>query len=264
MLTILKLGGELLEDAAALRTAALAVTDLASRGPLVVIHGGGRAIDAELRARGIEPRFVDGLRITDAATLDVVVAVLAGRSNTALVAALNAAGCRAVGLTGADNRIGLSRRVAAFTATDGSTVDLGLVGEPESGMPPRLLHELLKLEYVPVIASIGVTSSGELLNINADTFAGHLAAAMQADRLIVAGGTPGVLASDGSAIATLVPEEIEALIAERAAHSGMVAKLAACRIAVTSGVGDVSIVCGRDATDYTRAAGTRISAGIAV
>ena len=85
---------------------------LAAAGPLVVVHGGGRAIDAELRARGESPRFVDGLRITDAAALDTVVSVLAGRTNTAFVAAIGAAGGRAVGLTGADGRIGLSRRAA--------------------------------------------------------------------------------------------------------------------------------------------------------
>ena len=95
-MTILKLSGELLEGPDAMRSLASAVTALAAKGPLVVIHGGGRAIDAELRARGVEPKFADGLRITDAETIEVVVSVLAGRNNTALVAAMNAAGCRAV------------------------------------------------------------------------------------------------------------------------------------------------------------------------
>src|SRR5215831_3373590 len=102
MTTVLKLGGELLEDAAAIQSIAQPIVRLAARGPLVIVHGGGRAIDAELRARGEEPRFVDGLRVTDAAALDAVVCVLAGRNNTALVAAIGAAGGRAVGLTGAD------------------------------------------------------------------------------------------------------------------------------------------------------------------
>src|SRR4029079_1135581 len=112
MTTVLKLGGELLEDGAAMQSAAAAIVALAATGPLVVVRGGGRAIDAELRARGETPRFVDGLRITDAAALDAVVSVLAGRTNTACVAAIGAAGGRAVGLTGADGRIGLSRRAA--------------------------------------------------------------------------------------------------------------------------------------------------------
>ena len=114
MTTVLKLGGELLEDGAAVQSAAAAIVRLASNGALIVVHGGGRAIDAELRARGLEPRFVDGLRITDAPALDAVVSVLAGRNNTALVAAIGAAGARAVGLTGADAFIGRSRRAGVI------------------------------------------------------------------------------------------------------------------------------------------------------
>ena len=128
MITVLKLGGELLEDAAAMQAAAAAIVRLAAGGPLVVVHGGGRAIDAELRARGETPRFVDGLRITDAAALDTVVCVLAGRTNTALVAAIGAAGARAVGLTGADGGIGRSVPAGAFETVSGERVDLGLVG----------------------------------------------------------------------------------------------------------------------------------------
>src|SRR5689334_18289066 len=108
MTTVVKLGGELLEDQAAVGNVAEAIVRLASGGPLVVVHGGGRAIDAELRARGEAPRFVDGLRITDAAALDAVISVLAGRNNTALVAAIAARGGRAVGLTGADAALGRS------------------------------------------------------------------------------------------------------------------------------------------------------------
>ena len=116
MTTVVKLGGELLEDSAAIHAAAAAIVRLAAAGPLVVVHGGGRAIDAELRARGLEPHFVDGLRVTDSDALDAVVSVLAGRNNTALVAALGAAGARAVGLTGADASIGRSRLAGNVTA----------------------------------------------------------------------------------------------------------------------------------------------------
>ncbi len=115
--TLLKLGGELLDDASAVRTAAEAIVRLASATSLVVVHGGGRAIDAEIRARGNTPTFVDGLRITDQAALDAVVSVLAGRTNTTLVAAIGAAGGRAIGLTGADGRIGLSTRTGTFTTS---------------------------------------------------------------------------------------------------------------------------------------------------
>ena len=108
MTTLLKLGGELLEDTAAMRSAAAAILRLRASGPVVVVHGGGRAIDAELRRRGMTPRFADGLRVTDADTLDAVVMVLAGRTNTELVATIGAAGGKAVGLTGADAQLGLS------------------------------------------------------------------------------------------------------------------------------------------------------------
>jgi acetylglutamate kinase len=257
MTTVLKLGGELLEDAAALQSAAAAVVRLASKGALVVVHGGGRAIDAELRARGLEPRFVDGLRITDPPALDAVVAVLAGRNNTALVAAIGAAGARAVGLTGADASIGLSRRAGVMTAVSGEQVDLGLVGEPET-LNVALLRDLTSLGYLPVVASVGVDRTGTLLNVNADTLAGHLAAALRASRLIVAGGTAGVLDAHGATIGHLAPADIDAMTGSGAAHSGMIAKLTACRYALERGVTDIAIVSGRGVSDFGEARGTRI------
>ncbi|CAN5526120.1 acetylglutamate kinase [soil metagenome] len=261
MTTVLKLGGELLEDAAGVATAAAAIVRLSMRTPLVVVHGGGRAIDAELRARGEEPRFVDGLRVTDGPALEAAVSVLAGRTNTTLVAALGAAGVRAVGLTGADGPVGLSSQADSFRTVSGETVDLGLVGEP-CATDMTLLRDLLGLGYVPVVASIGVTSRGELLNVNADTLAGHLAAALGAAELLIAGGTPGVLTADEQPIAQLSRDDMDAMIAAGTAHSGMLAKLAACRVALDGGVTHVSIVSGRDASDYAEAAGTRILEGL--
>ena len=259
MTTLLKLGGELLEDAAAMRAMAIAVRKLANTQQLVVVHGGGRAIDAELRVRGIEPRFVDGLRVTDGPTLDSVVSVLAGRTNTAFVGALHAAGVRAVGLTGADAGIGLSHLAARFTSAAGESVDLGLVGQPEGGSV-TLLQDLTALGYVPVIASIGVTSEGTLLNVNADTLAGHLAGAIRADRLLIAGGTSGVLDAAGATIAAMTIDDVDAMIASGTAHSGMVAKLTACRAALAAGVNDVAIVSGRSTIDFDSAEGTRVLA----
>jgi acetylglutamate kinase len=257
MRTVLKLGGELLEDAAATRAAAEAIVRLAKTGPLVVVHGGGRAIDAELRARGESPRFVDGLRITDQAALDTVVSVLAGRTNTSLVAAIGAAGGRAVGLTGADGRIGLSRRAAPLKTVAGELADLGLVGEP-SGKDATLLVDLLGIGCIPVIASIGVDTDGVLLNVNADVLAAHLASVLPADRLIVGGGTAGVLDSAGQTIRELSVDAIDEMMASGVAHSGMVAKLAACRLAFSSGVTDISIVTGKGVGDYGAAEGTRL------
>ena len=260
MTPVLKLGGELLEDSGALRRTAGAIVELAARGPLVVVHGGGRAIDSELRARGVSPTFVDGVRVTDAPTLDVVVSVLGGRTNTALVAAVGAAGGRPVGLTGADGRIGLSSRSPEFQAVSGRRVDLGLVGQPV-GTDATLLADLLSVGCIPIVASIGVTATGELLNVNADVLAAHLASVVRASRLIIAGTTVGVLDENGDTIPVLSLDEIETLRASGSAHSGMVVKLAACRDAVTNGVAEVLIVTGCDEIDFAQARGTRIVAG---
>jgi acetylglutamate kinase len=255
--TVLKLGGELLDDAAAVRASAAAIVRLSEREPLVVVHGGGRSIDAELKMRGLTPRFADGLRITDGATLDSVVAVLAGRTNTLLVAAIGALGAKAVGLTGADARIGLAVKAAPLATVSGDQVDLGLVGEPRDG-DVTLISDLLSLGYVPVVASVGVAADGTLLNVNADTFAAHLAAALRARRLIVAGTTAGVLDGAGATIDELTATDVERLTASGTAHSGMLAKLTACRHAKRGGVGEVAIVAGRGVEDFDTAVGTRV------
>jgi len=257
MVTVLKLGGELLDDAAAVRRAATAIVRLAARFQLVVVHGGGRAIDAELRARGEQPSFVDGLRITDAPALDAAVSVLAGRNNTALVAAIGAAGGRAVGLTGADDRLGLSSKAGSFTTVAGQTVDLGLVGQPD-GSDASLLTDLLRIGCTPVVASIGVSRDGDLLNVNADTLAAHLAGIIGAGRLIIAGATAGVLDRDGAVIPTLSLDAVDRMIASGEAHSGMVAKLTACRAALRAGVREVAVVGGRAVDDFDAAVGTVI------
>ena len=257
MATVLKLGGELLEDAAAVRASAAAIVRLSKREPLVVVHGGGRSIDAELKVRGLTPRFADGLRITDGATLDSVISVLAGRTNTVLVAAIGALGAKAVGLTGADAGIGLAVKAAPLATVSGDQVDLGLVGEPRDG-DVTLIADLLSLGYVPVVASVGVAADGTLLNVNADTFAAHLAASLKARRLIVAGTTPGVLDGTGATIDELTATDVEQLTASGTAHSGMLAKLTACRHAKRGGVGEVAIVAGRGVEDFDTAVGTRV------
>ncbi len=260
MIAVLKLGGELLEDAAATRSAAEAIVRLASQGPVAVVHGGGRAIDAELRRRGLTPRFADGLRVTDAEALDTVVSVLAGRTNTQLVAAVNAAGGSAIGLTGADARLALCVAAPPLRTQGGEVVDLGLVGELTT-CNVGVLEQLMRSGYIPVIASVGATADGMLLNVNADTLAAHVAAALGADRLIVAGTTPGVLDEAGRTIPELRAADVDAMIASGAAHSGMVAKLAAGRHAAAHGVGSVSIVSGRGISDFDAAPGTRLASG---
>jgi acetylglutamate kinase len=255
--TVLKLGGELLETAEAMRLAAGAIAALAAQGPVAVVHGGGRAIDADLKARGKAPRFVDGLRVTDDDTLETVVAVLAGRINTAFVAALVAAGVKAVGLTGADAAIGVSTLAPPLRTTDGTVADLGLVGVPIADAPARLLDDLVGLGYVPVVASVGVSADGTLLNVNADTLAAHLARAAGARRLVVAGKTAGVFDAAGNTCERLDAAQARAMVAAGTARDGMVAKLAACLQALDGGVAEVRIVDGR-AGGYGSAPGTTI------
>ena len=244
---VLKLGGELLEQPQDRARMAAGIAALARKTALVVVHGGGREIDAALAAAGIPKRQVDGLRITDAATLDVVVGVLAGSINTALVAAVRQAGGRPVGLSGADTGVAVMKRAAPITSVAGETVDLGLVGVPTGGTggDPELLADLTARGYVPIVACIGATRRGELLNVNADTLASHLAGALGATRLIIAGGTAGVLDEEGKTIPRLTSTQAARLIAAGTANKGMVAKLQACRVAVRKGVGDVVIANGR-------------------
>lgn len=243
---VLKFGGELLEDSQ--RVAALAATlaKLARKTPLVIVHGGGREIDASLARVGIEKRQVDGLRITDEPTLEVVVSVLAGLVNTRFVAALTAAGLPAVGLTGADAGIARVKPAPPHKSTSGATVNLGRVGEPVGRDKPALLLDLCRKGYVPVVSSIGASREGELFNVNADTLAAHLAGRLQSPRLIIAGATAGVLAQDGSTIADMTFADVDELVGSGGATAGMVAKLAACRSALDNGAREVFVADGRD------------------
>jgi acetylglutamate kinase len=264
-LTVLKLGGELLDPGPGLAPVVSSIAGLAQEGPLAIVHGGGREIDAETARRGVPKQAVDGLRMTDEATLDAVVAVLAGTINTRLVAALVSAGLRAVGLTGVDAALALSTRAPRHRAVDGRQIDLGLVGQPVSGRAPVLVLDLVRLGYVPVIACLGIEAGGQVVNVNADTLAASLAGAAGAARLVIAGATPGVLDANQQPIAFLDEGEIDALIADGTASAGMVAKLRACLDALDSGVPEVAIVDGRDARGFWQAAGTRIGrrAGVA-
>ena len=266
---VLKFGGELLEEPERMAVLASAIAKLSRKTPLVIVHGGGREIDASLARAGIEKRQVDGLRITDEATLDIVVGVLAGLVNTRFVAALGAAGVQAVGLTGADAGIGRVKPAAPHVSAGGVTVDLGRVGEPIGKETPALLTELCRKGYVPVVSSIGAARDGRLFNVNADTLAAHLAGRLKAPRLIIAGATAGVLEPNGSTIAEMTFRDIDDLVKTGGATAGMIAKLAACRNAIETGARDVFVADGKDVAGlavlarHGRAAGaaksTRIS-----
>jgi acetylglutamate kinase len=242
-----------------LATTVAAVARVAGAGTaLVVVHGGGKEIDAALEAAGIGKRQVDGLRVTDAATLDVVVPVLAGAVNTRFVAALTTAGVAAVGLTGADAGCGRSALSPPHRAADGRMVDLGWVGVPDGHADLRLLTTLVDHRFVPVVACIGLGADGHLLNVNADTLAGHLAARLGARRLVIAGTTAGVLDGSGSTMPRLDPAAIARLVDEGTATAGMIAKLRACDHALAAGVDDVVIVDGRDGAALAMAAGVGV------
>src|SRR4026209_886539 len=166
---VLKLGGELLEQPDDVARICKGISALAERTALVVVHGGGREIDTALATAGIPKQQLNGRRVTDAKALDVVVAVLAGAINTRLVAALRKAGARPVGLTGADASVATVKRSTPMTSTAGARVDLGLVGSPINNGSPQLLSDLLARGYVPVVACIGSTRAGQLLNVHRDT-----------------------------------------------------------------------------------------------
>lgn len=255
---LVKFGGELVETPERLAAVGAALSALAGQGPLVVVHGGGREIDAELARRGVPKQSVDGLRVTDAPTLDAVVAVLAGTINTRLVAHLVALGIKAVGLTGVDDALARSTRAGAHVTAAGGQVDLGLVGDPASTADLGVVSHLLAGGYVPVIASLGISAADGVLNVNADTLAAHVAAGVGAKELMLVGGTPGVLDGAGQTIAALTPDEAVALMQDGTASAGMIAKLRAALLARSCGVDRVSIVDGRSVDAIAERRGTRV------
>jgi acetylglutamate kinase len=243
---VVKFGGELVEDLSHLQLVVSAIAAAhGSSEPLVIVHGGGHEIDAALAQAGVAPHRVDGLRITDEATLKVVVAVLAGSVNTRLVAALNTAGVQAVGLTGADAGCGLSEAAPPHRTGDGRAIDLGRVGIPVEEADVRLLWTLVAHGFVPVVATIGMGRDGRLFNVNGDTFAAHLASRLKARRLVIAGTTAGILDGSGATMPVVHAAAIPQLVSSGTATAGMIAKIRACELALSAGVGDVLIVNGR-------------------
>jgi acetylglutamate kinase len=249
---VLKLGGELLEDAKRVAEIGKVIKLAVKRRPVIVVHGGGREIDAALAQVGIPKRQVDGLRVTDPETLEIVVSVLAGSINTRFVAAINAVGGKAVGLTGADAGVAPVKKAAPHKATSGDTVDLGMVGTPANAAAPELLQLLCSAGFVPVIACISASKEGQLFNVNADTLAGSIAARVKAKRLVIAGATAGVLDKRGQTILRLNKTHIAKLVTSGTANAGMVAKLTACEAAL-AGAGSVVIIDGRDARRIAKA-----------
>jgi acetylglutamate kinase len=214
----------------------------------VVVHGGGPQIGAMLKRLNINSTFIDGLRVTDEAAMEVVEMVLAGSINKQIVTGINAAGGRAIGLSGKDGNLVVARKLA-MTKTDPATgqrqaVDLGFVGEPEK-INPEVLHATMKSEMIPVIAPIGVGPKGETYNINADTVAGSVACALNAERLILLTDVEGVLDQDKKLIPRLTVREARALIADGTISGGMIPKIQTAIDAVEGGVNAAVILDGR-------------------
>jgi acetylglutamate kinase len=214
----------------------------------VVVHGGGPQIGAMLKKMNINSTFIDGLRVTDEAAVEIVEMVLTGSINKQIVTAINAAGGRAVGLSGKDGNLVVARKLA-LAKTDPNTgekvaVDLGFVGEPEK-INPEVLHTMMKSEIIPVIAPIGVGPRGETFNINADTVAGAVAGAVKAERLVLLTDVEGVLDKDKKLVPRLTVREARALIADGTISGGMIPKIQTAIDAVEAGVTAAVILDGR-------------------
>jgi len=214
----------------------------------VVVHGGGPQIGAMLKKLEIQSRFIDGLRVTDEAAVEVVEMVLTGSINKHIVTAINAAGGRAVGLSGKDGNLVVARKLA-LTKTDSVTgkttvEDLGFVGEPDR-VNPEVLYTMMKSEIIPVVAPIGVGPRGETYNINADTVAGAVAGAIKAERLILLTDVEGVLDKEKKLIPHLTVSQARGLIQDGTISGGMIPKIGTAIEAVESGVNAAVILDGR-------------------
>ena len=246
---VVKYGGHAMGDAALAQDFAEDIVLLKAVGILpVVVHGGGPQIGAMLKRLGIESRFVDGLRVTDAATAKVAEMVLAGSINKELVAWIARAGGRAAGISGKDAGMVRARKVERTTRDPDSAiesvVDLGFVGEPAS-VDRTIIDTLLAAGIVPVIAPVAVGDDGHTYNINADTMAGAIAAALGAARLFLLTDVAGVLSKDKALFTDLTPADIAALTADGTITGGMIPKLETCVAAVTAGVDAAVILDGR-------------------
>ena len=214
----------------------------------IVVHGGGPQIGNMLGRLGIKSEFVDGLRVTDAATAEVAEMVLAGAINKDLVSWIGRAGGTAVGISGKDARLVTARKLTR-TARDPDSaiervVDRGFVGEPIA-VNAKILDLMTRSDVIPVIAPIAEDAEGHTYNINADTMAGAIAGAVGAARLMLLTDVPGVLAKDKSLLTDLTPARIEELIADGTISGGMIPKLETCLSAVTGGVEAAVILDGR-------------------
>ncbi len=209
----------------------------------VVVHGGGPQINDLLERVGKQGEFIQGMRVTDAETMEIVEMVLGGLVNKEIVSLINQHGGRAVGLTGKDGHFIRARKLL-LKGAEGEPVDIGQVGEIES-IDPELVALLDTRDFIPVIAPIGVGSEGEAFNINADLVAGKLAETLKAEKLILMTNTPGVLDQKGQLLTGLTPKLVDSLIADGTLSGGMLPKIGSALDAARNGVNSVHIIDGR-------------------
>jgi acetylglutamate kinase len=214
----------------------------------VVVHGGGPQIEAMLNKLGIKSEFTAGLRVTDAKTVEIVEMVLAGSINKQIVGYINAAGGKAIGLCGKDGNMVQARKVSRTVVDPDSNiekvVDLGFVGEPEK-VDLSMLNQVIGREMIPVLAPVATSANGGTFNVNADTFAGAIAGALKAKRLLLLTDVPGVLDKSKDLIAELSMRDARKLIADGTISGGMIPKVETCIYALDQGVEGVVIMDGK-------------------
>jgi acetylglutamate kinase len=248
-MVVIKYGGHAMGDRAAAEDFAEDVVLLEQAGiKPVVVHGGGPQIGRMLEKLGIKSEFKAGLRVTDAATVEVVEMVLAGSINKQIVGWIGAEGGKAVGLSGKDGNMVTARKVTR-TAVDPDSniekvVDLGFVGEPEH-VNREVLDQVLQAELIPVLAPVAIGQDGQTYNVNADTFAGAIAGALTAKRLLLLTDVPGVLDKNKNLIPEMTIEDCRRLIADGTITDGMIPKIETCIYALERGVEAVVILDGK-------------------
>jgi len=211
----------------------------------VVVHGGGPQIDSLLQRIGKKGEFVQGMRVTDDETMDVVEMVLGGLVNKQIVTLINQHGGHAIGLTGKDGAFIRARKLLVPSPEEGGEmIDIGQVGEI-SAIDPEIITLLQTREFIPVVAPVGVGPDGESYNINADLVAGKLAEVLRAEKLILLTNTPGVLDKGGRLLTGLTPKQVDELFADGTLHGGMLPKISSALDAAKGGVKSVHIIDGR-------------------
>ncbi|WP_269531276.1 acetylglutamate kinase [Chitinimonas sp. BJYL2] len=210
----------------------------------VVVHGGGPQINDLLNRVGKQGEFIQGMRVTDSETMEIVEMVLGGLVNKEIVSLINQHGGRAVGLTGKDGHFIRAKKMFLKDDKNEEPIDIGQVGEIES-IDPELVALLDTRDFIPVIAPIGVGANGEAFNINADLVAGKLAEKLGAEKLILMTNTPGVLDKQGSLLTGLTPKLVDQLVAEGTISGGMIPKISSALEAAVNGVNSVHIIDGR-------------------